>query len=41
MGEVRYPSLVQTFPEEAKKLHVKLEQECKERWETYKQMAGG
>ncbi|KPJ57795.1 MAG: pyruvate-flavodoxin oxidoreductase [Planctomycetes bacterium DG_58] len=39
MGEVRYASLVQTFPDEAKKLHAKLEQEYKERWETYKQMA--
>ena len=38
-GEVRYASLVQSFPDEAKKLHAKLEQEYKERWETYKQMA--
>ncbi|HUT87732.1 MAG TPA: hypothetical protein VMX15_06585 [Candidatus Heimdallarchaeota archaeon] len=39
MGEVRYASLVQTFPDETKKLHAQLEQEYKERWETYKQMA--
>jgi len=41
MGEVRYPSLVQTFPDEAKKLHAKLEKEYKERYETYNQMAEG
>jgi len=41
MGEVRYASLHQTFPEEAKRLHAKLEQEYKERYETYKEMAGG
>jgi pyruvate-ferredoxin/flavodoxin oxidoreductase len=41
MGEVRYSSLVQTFPDEAKKLHAKLEQEYKERYEGYKEMAGG
>ncbi len=41
MGEVRYASLVQSFPDEAKKLHAKLKQEYKERWETYKQMAEG
>jgi len=39
MGEVRTASLVQSFPNEAKRLHAKLEQEYKERWETYKQMA--
>ncbi|MCK4580927.1 MAG: hypothetical protein KAU10_06210 [Dehalococcoidia bacterium] len=39
MGEVRYASLVQSFPDEDKKLHAQLEQEYKERWETYKQMA--
>jgi len=39
MGEVRYASLVQSFPDEAKRLHAKLEQEYKERWETYKRMA--
>ena len=39
MGEVRYASLVQSFPDEAKKLHAQLEKEYKERWETYKQMA--
>ena len=39
MGEVRYASLVKSFPDEAKKLHAKLEEEYQERWETYKQMA--
>jgi len=39
MGEVRYSSLVQSFPEEAAKLHKKLEEECAERYETYKRMA--
>ncbi len=39
MGEVRYASLVQSFPEEAKKLHAQLEAEYKERYETYRQMA--
>jgi len=39
MGEVRYASLHQSFPEEAKKLHATLEAEYKERYETYKRMA--
>jgi len=39
MGEVRYASLVQSFPEEAAKLHKKLEEEYAERYETYKRMA--
>lgn len=39
MGEVRYASLHQTFPEEAKRLHALLEKEYKERYETYKEMA--
>jgi len=39
MGEVRYASLVQSFPEEAKRLHAQLEAEFEERWETYKRMA--
>jgi len=41
MGEVRYASLVQSFPDEAAKLHAQLEQEYKERYELYKEMAGG
>jgi pyruvate-ferredoxin/flavodoxin oxidoreductase len=41
MGEVRYSSLVQTFPDEAKKLHTQLEKEYKERYEGYKEMAEG
>ncbi len=39
MGEVRYASLHQTFPEEAKKLNAQLESEYKERYETYRRMA--
>ena len=39
MGEVRYASLHQTFPEEAKRLHATLEQEYKDRCETYRKMA--
>ena len=34
-------SLVQSFPEEAKKLHVQLEKKYKERYEGYKEMAEG
>jgi len=39
MGEVRYASLNQTFPEEAKRLHAQLEAEYAERYLTYKRMA--
>jgi len=39
MGEVRYASLHQTFPEEAKKLHAQLEKEYKERYELYKRLS--
>ncbi|MCX6094169.1 MAG: pyruvate:ferredoxin (flavodoxin) oxidoreductase [Candidatus Bipolaricaulota bacterium] len=39
MGEVRYASLVQSFPEEAKRLHAQLEAEYKERYAAYKKMA--
>ncbi len=39
MGEVRYASLHQSFPEEAKKLHTQLEAEYAERYQTYKRMA--
>jgi len=38
MGEVRYASLHQTFPDEAKRLHAKLEAEYKERYEVYKRI---
>ena len=41
MGEVRYASLHQTFPEEAARLHARLESEYRERYETYKKMAEG
>ncbi|MEN6368607.1 MAG: thiamine pyrophosphate-dependent enzyme, partial [Thermotogota bacterium] len=39
MGEVRYASLVQSFPDEAKRLHEQLEVEYKERYLAYKKMA--
>ena len=39
MGEVRYSSLTRTFPENADRLFEKAEQEMKERFEVYKQMA--
>ena len=41
MGEVRYSSLVQSFPEEAARLHAQLETEYMERYQTYKKMAEG
>jgi len=40
MGEVRYASLCQSFPDEAKRLHARLEEECKERYQEYKAIAG-
>ena len=39
MGEVRYSSLTRTFPDAAKKLFKKAEEDAKERFETYKRMA--
>jgi pyruvate-ferredoxin/flavodoxin oxidoreductase len=39
MGEVRYASLTQTFPDEAKILHARLVEEFKERYAKYKAMA--
>jgi len=41
MGEVRYASLVQSSPDEAAKLHNKLEEECAERYQTYKELTKG
>ena len=41
MGEVRYNSLVKTFPEEAKELFAKTEQFAKLRYEGYKRLAMG
>jgi len=38
-GEVRYASLQNTFPDEATKLHDRLEQEINQRYETLKEMA--
>ena len=40
MGEVRYSSLTRTFPASAKALFKQAEQDVKERYDTYKQMAG-
>ncbi len=40
MGEVRYSSLTRTFPENAKRLFQQAEDDVKERYETYKRMAG-
>ncbi|MEF8879588.1 MAG: pyruvate:ferredoxin (flavodoxin) oxidoreductase [Candidatus Thermoplasmatota archaeon] len=39
MGEIRYNSLTRTFPEEAKNLHKKLEENVEERYKQYKKMA--
>ena len=39
MGEVRYSSLVQSFPDEAAKLHKRLEDEYRERYNDYKKLA--
>ncbi len=41
MGEVRYNSLLKTFPEEAKELFAKTEQFAKLRYEGYKRLAEG
>jgi len=41
MGEVRYTSLLNTFPEIAEKLFAKAEAEAKERYETYRKLAEG
>ncbi|MFO7558859.1 MAG: pyruvate:ferredoxin (flavodoxin) oxidoreductase [Desulfobacterales bacterium] len=40
-GEVRYSSLQNIFPEEAKKLHLRLEKEFSERYEALKLLADG
>jgi pyruvate-ferredoxin/flavodoxin oxidoreductase len=39
MGEIRYNSLKRTFPNEAKKLHKKLEEDVNNRYKKYKSMA--
>ncbi len=39
MGEVRYSSLVKSFPAEAKRLHKQLEDEYMERYQEYKKFA--
>ncbi len=39
MSEVRYASLIKTFPDRAEKLFEKAEKEAKERYEQYKKMA--
>ena len=38
-GEIRYASLEKTFPQEADKLHARLEEEFMERYEKLKKMA--
>jgi len=40
MGEVRYSSLVQLFPDVAKELFVKSEEDSKDRYLSYKKLAG-
>ena len=40
LSEVRYNSLVKTFPEVAEQLFEKSEKEAKERYESYKRLAG-
>jgi len=39
MGEVRYNTLTRSFPEEAKKLHKRLEEDVNQRYKKYKSMA--
>jgi pyruvate-ferredoxin/flavodoxin oxidoreductase len=39
MGEVRYSSLTRTFPDDAARLFKKAEDDMKERYETYREMA--
>jgi pyruvate-ferredoxin/flavodoxin oxidoreductase len=41
LGEVRYSSLLNTFPEEAEELFAKAEESAKERLQRYKKMAQG
>ena len=40
MGQVRYSSLTRTFPENAERLFQRAEEDMKERYETYRRMAG-
>jgi pyruvate-ferredoxin/flavodoxin oxidoreductase len=40
MGEVRYSSLTRSFPDSAKKLFKKAEEDMKDRYENYKKIAG-
>ena len=39
MNQVRYSSLVSSFPKEAEELFAKAEKEAKEKYENYKKMA--
>ncbi|MCK4614878.1 MAG: pyruvate:ferredoxin (flavodoxin) oxidoreductase [Thermoplasmata archaeon] len=41
MGEVRYNSLYRTFPDEAKRLHARLAENLKEKYENYRAMSEG
>jgi pyruvate-ferredoxin/flavodoxin oxidoreductase len=39
MGEVRYSSLMKTFPENAEKLFKEAEEEAREKYQNYKRMS--
>jgi pyruvate-ferredoxin/flavodoxin oxidoreductase len=41
MGEVRYRTLTQSFPEEASRLHADLEKDCQQRFKMYQKLAEG
>ena len=41
MGEVRYRTLTQSFPDEATRLHTMLEQEYQQRFRMYQKLAEG
>ena len=41
MGEIRFSSLIQTFPDIAEKLFNEAEEEAREKYETYKRMSEG
>ena len=41
MGEVRYKTLTQTFPEEAQRLHGELEKDYQRRFRLYQKLAEG
>jgi hypothetical protein len=39
MGEVRYNTLTRSFPDEAKRLHKRLEEDVNKRYKQYKSMS--